>query len=84
MNSIVKIILIITVVTTFLGLLSAITNPFVDNLTNTLIFLLGYINNLSPLVHVQTIFNIMLILWNFVFAAATFLLVNWLLRHFLK
>lgn len=84
MNAIIKFILIFSVLLSVSVILAAIFNPITDTTMVPIVFLLSKINVLSDLFHTDVIFNCIIILWAYIYALSTYLLIRFVLAHLIK
>lgn len=85
MNTILKIVLVIGAISgagTLLG--SLIPQQLTTNINNGIIYFLNYINYLQPILPVDSIFIILKILINFIFAIAIFKIIIGLIHLLTK
>ena len=84
MNTVIKVFVIVGI---FIGAMTLvqflIPATLSDSVNNSIVYLLNYINYLSPVVHVATIFTIIKLLSVFYLGIATFYMINWIVKMFL-
>jgi hypothetical protein len=83
MNHLLKIFIIVAILIAVATIISVlIPDPITDQINESIIYFFGFINYLSPLINVQTVFICLKILANFFMGVLIFIFLRWLASHF--